>query len=84
MDTLSLSEAHTEALKRLADESGVTADELLGELIARYSTSTPLTISRAERERRLRELDGKYDSGDADLSLKAGQIMREIFSSKHD
>jgi hypothetical protein len=84
MADFSLSDVHAETLKRLADEAGVTADEFLGELIARYSASHPAAINRAEREQRLRELEGKYDMGDEDLSLKSGQIMREIFAAKRD
>ena len=84
MVTLSLSDAHAEALKRLADEAGMTAEELLGAWIARFGASDPNALSRTERERRLRELEGRFDLDDADLSLKAGQIMRETFSAKRD
>ena len=48
MVTLSLSDSHAEALKRLADEAGVTADELLGEWIARFGASDPKGLSRDE------------------------------------
>ncbi len=84
MVTVSLSGAHAEALRRLAEEAGVTVDELVGEWIARYSSSVPALLTQAERERRLREMDGAYDLGDADLSLKVGEIMRGRFSAKHD
>lgn len=84
MMMVSLSDAHAAALKRLAEEAGVTVDQLLGEWIARHNASVPVAPSREERERRLRELDGKYDLGDADLSLRVGEIMRGAFSSKRD
>jgi hypothetical protein len=84
MADFSLSDVHAEALKRLADEAGVTVDQLLGEWIARYDAPVSAAPSRAEREQCLRELEGKYDMGDEDLSLKSGQIMREIFAAKRD
>jgi hypothetical protein len=84
MALVSLSDAHAAALKQLAEKAGVTVDQLAGEWIARYDSSLTALPSRAEREQRLRELEGKYDLGGSDVSLRVGEIMRGVFSTKHD
>jgi hypothetical protein len=65
-----LTDAQTEALRRLANERGVSIAELVREGVDLLLRSAASPMSYEERTRRMLELSGRFSSAVGDLSTR--------------
>jgi hypothetical protein len=76
-----LTDQQTEALKRLAQQRGVSIAQLVREGVDLLLRSAGSPISYEERTRRMLEMSGRFHSGVGDLSIRHDDYFAEAIEA---